>query len=74
VVVCSGKPIFQDELLWNIGDLMQTYLGSTIDMSRKIFYVDGEKLGSFARDDTVEHEFDELIQYCVGAHAAGIKD
>jgi hypothetical protein len=61
VVFFSGKPIFQDELLGNVGDFNANLFKIYHWRDKvEIFNVNGQKLGYFARDDTVEHEFDEL--------------
>jgi hypothetical protein len=54
VVFFSGKPIFQDEVFENVGDFDADIFGIYHwHVKVDFFYVDGQKICSFASDDTV---------------------
>ncbi len=55
VVFFSGKFIFQDKLLGNVGDFNADVFGIYHRRVKvEVFYVNGPESHSFAQDDTVE--------------------
>jgi hypothetical protein len=61
VVFFTCKVVFYDELFGNVSDFDVDVLGVYHwHVKVDVFYVNGGELYSFAQDDTVKYEFDEL--------------